>query len=148
MSTETTKNPYTEQVMRCSSLPKFPLYPQGVKELRETLRKHTATLDRAVRVMDRVIDKYDRCPTPKELTEVAREVAQEVEAVPQGCELCGGRPWISVEKLVWEFPNAEGDRRGKQYMGSGAERCQCAKGQWFRQKDRENDAKRAAGLPV
>ncbi len=147
MSTET-KNPYTEQVMRCSSLPKFPLYPQGVKELRETLRKHTSTLDRAVSVMDRVIDKYDRCPTPKELTEVAREVAQEVEAVPQGCELCGGRPWVSVEKMQFEFPNAHGVVCGKVYAASGAERCMCSKGQWFRQKDRENEAKRANGLPV
>lgn len=142
------KNPYNEQIMRFSSLPKFPMHPQGVKELRETLRRHTSTLDRATSVVDKLLDDLDRCPTPKELVAASAEVARQVEAVPHGCEICEGQPWVTVQKLVWEYPQAQGERRGKQYMADGSERCHCSKGQWFREKDRENKKKREAGLPV
>lgn len=69
-----------------------------------------------------------------------------------GCELCEGRPWVSVERTVFEFPRAYHDElrdlRGVAYRASGACRCDCAKGRWLRERDRENDARRAAGQPV
>ena len=144
----TKENPFTEQIMRCSSLQKFPLYPQGVKELRDTLRKHSQTLDRAVRVIDLVMAERDTCPTPKELAAIANEMNRQAESVPGGCEICEGQPWVTVEKLVWEFPKGKEGNRGIQYMAAGSERCHCTKGQWFRAKDKENAAKRAAGQPV
>ncbi len=118
MNTE--KNPFNEQIMRCSSLKKFPLYPQGVRELRDTLRKHTRTLDQAVQVIDLVMSEHDTCPSPRELIGLAVDIARQAEAVPTGCELCEGQPWITVRKLVWEFPRAAPANRGIQYTADGS----------------------------
>ena len=135
------KNPYNEQIMRCSSLKKFPLYPQGVKELREVLHKRTSNLEQAAQVIDRVMAEMDTCPSPRELTELAAEIVRSAEAAPIGCDICAGQPWISVEKVVT-------DPAGIRYVTAGSKRCNCAKGQWFQMKDRENKAKRDQGLPI
>lgn len=140
MSTER-KNPYNEQVMRLSSLGKFPLYPQGVTELREALRRNTATLDRATQVIDKVLNERETCPSPKELVFLAGELMRQVESAPEGCEMCGGHPWITIQKRVK-------DPSGVEYIAEGSKRCDCSKGHWFQQKDRENAAKRKEGLTV
>ncbi len=135
------KNPYNEQIMRLSALQKFPLYPQGVTELREALKKHSGTLDRATQVIDKIMGERETCPSPKELVFICGEVIRAAEAVPGGCEICGGGLWITIQRRVK-------DPSGVEYMADGAARCECSKGQWLRQKDQENAAKRKAGLAV
>lgn len=142
MTEEKQKNPYTEQIMRCSSLQKFPLYPQGVKELKETLRSSAQTPSRAERVIDKVMAERDTCPTPKELRQLAGEVLRAEDAAPTGCEICNGEPWVTVSKQIRDAITGELETR------LGSKRCHCAKGQWFRMKDAENKAKRDAGQPV
>ncbi len=115
-------------------------------ELGQAIERACGSDEHADRVVEQLMRGTFR-PVAGEIASAALATA-EVEVTPAGCELCGGRPWVSVEKLVWEFPKAAEGRRGLQYMGAGAERCECAKGQWFRQKDRENKSKREMGLPV
>ncbi len=137
----TKQNPYNDQIMRLSSLQKFPMYPQGITELREALRRGVGTMDRAERVIDRVVGERETCPTPRELTVICEEVIRASEAAPSGCEICNGHPWVSVSRRVIGPDRVP-------YMADGAKRCDCSKGQWFQSKDRENKQKRDAGLPV
>lgn len=141
------ENPYKAQAMRASGLRNFPLYPEGIKELRDILRG-AGTTERATRIMDRVLATLDFCPTPKELRVLSEQIQREEQQAPTGCMMCGGEQWVMVAKLVWEWPKNPPGRQGKQYQAEGSERCTCAKGQWLRDKDRENAAKRAAGQPV
>lgn len=133
---------HEKQVRRLCSL-RFSdkLGEDGIRELRDQLRGIAPKLDFATKVIDRAIQE-DQIPTPVDLARIASVLRKEAEAPsPQGCELCEGLPWITVQQKVR-------DPSGKIYMADGSERCQCPKGQWFRQKDRENEAKRKAGLPV
>ncbi len=139
---EIAKNPFQEQIMRCSALQRFPLYPEGIKELREAL-KHSAgnSMERARKVIDALMADRDTCPSPHEIRAAGEMVRQQEDRAPDGCEICRGQAWVSIQVT-------RPDINGIMMTFDGAKRCDCTKGQWFRQKDRENDAKRAAGLPV
>lgn len=138
----TPSNPYEEQIMRCSALNKFPLHPQGIKELRDTLRGIAGTTERARKIIDRVMQSNDACPTPHELKAVAAEVRRQEDLAPTGCPICNGEPWVTVEREVIDALSKLPMKR------LGSARCTCSKGQWFRMKDRENQIKREQGLPV
>jgi hypothetical protein len=70
-------------------------------------------------------------PTPGDIARTAQEFRQDAENAekgPPGCGACGNMNWVC------------GDH--------GAERCKCARGRWLLARDRENAAKRDAGLPL
>lgn len=90
---------------------------------------------KAQRVVENLMEGRFR-PTAAEIRDMAAAIPA-VEKSPDGCEICGGQPWVSVTKRAV-------DPSGVEYTTFGAKRCDCAKGQWFRQKDRENEAKRKA----
>ncbi len=115
-------------------------------ELLRALERNASSDRQATQIVDLLMEGKFR-PVPSEIRDAAEKVPGK-EPLPDGCDICGGEPWVMVERLVYEFPQAHPTLRGKQYMASGAARCTCAKGQYFRIKDRENTAKRAAGLPV
>ena len=119
---KTEHNVWTEQIMRCSALQKFPLFPEGVKELRDTLQRVAQTPALARKIMDLILDEREYCPTPKEIKEMAEDVKRKEEATPTGCDCCRGNPWVI---------SAAGD---------SMRRCECPKGQWFRSKDAERRA--------
>ncbi len=81
------KNPYGEQVMRCSSLQKFPLYPQGIKELRDTLQVVARTPAEAAQVIDRAMER-DTCPTPREIRAIANKLFIPESRPPANCSTC------------------------------------------------------------
>ena len=136
-----TKDLYMEQTMRCSGLMKFPQHPEGIKELRATLRGLAPTVALARQIIDAIMRDRDTCPTPHELTIIGGTIRRAAEQLPEGCDICAGQPWVSIEKVERDINEIE-------YVWSGARRCTCAKGRWFQMKDRENNALRAAGLPV
>ncbi len=115
--------------------------------LGKALQRCCKTDEIAVKVVERLMQGQFR-PTVAQITQTASEISHIDLELPEGCEICNGEPWVTVEKVVWEFPQAREGNRGVQYRAAGSERCRCTKGQWFRMKDRENDAKRAAGQPV
>ncbi len=132
MSTE--KNVWNEQIMRCSALQKFPLYPEGIRELRDTLKKAAQSPSRAERVMDRVLNEREYCPTPKELQQIAADILREEDETPAGCQDCGGTPWVTTQITVIDYYTRE------PMVREGARRCFCSRGNWFRSKDAERKA--------
>ncbi len=117
----TKANPFTEQIMRLSSLQRFPMYPQGITELRDTLKKSARTPERAKKTVDLLIYDREVCPTPREISDMAYSIAQKEECAPGGCEECRGLPWVQSDR--------------------GALRCSCPKGRWLLAKDRERAVK-------
>ncbi len=115
-------------------------------ELGRALERHAVSDQHGDRIVEALMRGTFR-PVPAEIAAMASEIPSQ-QVLPEGCDICAGQPWVSVERIQWEFPKAEGAMRGKQYIASGSKRCECAKGRWFQQKDCENEAKRAAGLPV
>ncbi len=116
MSTKT-EDPYIEQIMRFSGLQYFPAYPQGVKELRDTLKAVAGSAARAARIVARVLDDRETCPTPKDLKAVAAVIVEAEDSAPGSCSDCKGQPWVMKE--------------------TGMGRCSCPKGRWLAEKDRE-----------
>ncbi len=115
-------------------------------ELGRALEKYAGSDEHGDRIVEVLMQRTFR-PVASDIAAAALDMPV-LAPTPTGCEICDGQPWITVQKLVYEYPHMHPDRRGKQYMADGSERCQCTKGQWFRMKDRENKAKREAGLPV
>ncbi len=113
-------------------------------ELGRALEKHAASDEHADRIVEALMRGTFR-PTPAEIAAIAGDCRRN-ESLPAGCDICQGEPWVTVEKIQWEFPKAKEEARGKQYIASGSRRCECDKGRWFRAKDAENKAKAAGGL--
>lgn len=64
-------------------------------------------------------------PTPADIVEMAGRVGDpSAPEIPAGCERCGGELWVAVT-------------RGET---SGVERCNCARGQYLRSRDKERTA--------
>lgn len=72
---------------------------------------------RARAILDRLMEG-DICPTPNEIRRAANAIAEK-ESLPSGCGLCAGSAWVYPSD-----PNL------------GVHRCTCARGQWFREKDK------------
>lgn len=108
--------------------------------LGKAIQRYCKTEEIAAKVVERLMQGKFR-PTVAQITEAAEEISKVELRLPDGCDICAGQGWVSIEKVVT-------DPSGIQYVAAGAKRCDCAKGQWYRMKDRENAAKRAAGLPV
>lgn len=129
------RDAYMEQILRLSTLQGFPSFPEGIKELRTQLRGVAPQPDFARQVIDRAMAERQFSPTPHDLQAIAQALRQEADAVPTGCEICEGRPWITIERTVID------SYTGQPMLRSGSKRCNCAKGRWFQEKDRERKAK-------
>ncbi len=134
------KNPFTEQIMRCSALQYFPVHPEGVKELRDCLRGVAGSEQIAKRIVDAAIAEGPSCPKPSDLMRIARAIkgADEQLTIPAGCKGCSGTGWKIVSRRRFDrIANLE-------IECEGSERCDCAKGRYLATKD----AERAAGQPA
>ncbi len=145
------------QVSRLVSLPAkdkeaFGVEPQQIRnDLGSSLERFCSSDDEAQRVVDWLVFTRDAesrkfRPAPGEIPDAVREV-REIEARGsttgiEGCDICDGQPWITITRRIIDPVTKQAEDR------LGSQRCHCDKGQWFRQKDRENNAKREAGQPV
>ncbi len=98
------------------------------------IQQHCKTESIAEKVVERLIQGKFR-PSVGEIARAAAEISNAETILPHGCEICMGQPWITVQKTVIDHYT------GQPQVREGAQRCDCAKGQWFRMKDRENKAK-------
>jgi hypothetical protein len=96
-----------KQIGRLSGCSFFPTMEDGIRELVDTLMKHTKSEERARRVIDLALETSGKCPTPFDLVQLCRSIG-EGSKLPDGCQECGGGNWRFTE--------------------SGATRCVCARG--------------------
>ncbi len=87
----------TTQIMRMSGLDFFPPDSAGLTELSRTLGNCAASEDHARRIIDRWIEKHEKCAKPMDLAAVAADIPVG-KVAPEGCGKCL-RGWRSFERL-------------------------------------------------
>lgn len=82
------------------------------------------------------VDSSSWCPTPHDLRNIAGELRDKAKKAPLGCQVCQGSGWRSFQKHVDPLND------GKGYMADYADFCDCERGRWMRQceKDRKTEA--------
>jgi hypothetical protein len=108
-----------QQIVRLSACSYFPTIDGGIRELVDTLVKHTKSEEHARRVIALALETSSNCPTPYDLVQLCRGTG-EGSALPNGCRECGGGYW--------------------RLTAAGATRCDCARGKALAAMDAGRDA--------
>ena len=99
------------------------------KELVTALKTRARDLEHARRIVERILETAETCPTPAQLAAVAANVDPDNGRMPPACKLCleNGGYYVHTERIIGS----------KRVNFSG--RCQCPRGRFLAAKDRENE---------
>jgi len=121
--TKPTKKVCTAQIGRLMVFENsFPKQATGIQELIDTLCQIAHTEDHAKRVIDRALSASEFCPMPVDLKRIAAATPIK-ETAPDGCGLCD---------YGWKRVDKEGQ--------GGVRRCDCVRGRYFAELDRQRAA--------
>jgi hypothetical protein len=125
-----------EQCKRLSSLPMIePKTPEGKREIKDTLLRNCQSNEHVTEVITRFLegDEDPGCMPIAALVRIAKKTRR-VDEPPPGCHRCGLGPDEFTGEMRWA-PHIAIDM-GKNY--SFASRCDCERGLWFQDRDRES----------
>lgn len=106
------------QIARLSACSYFPTMEGGIRELVDTLQRHTKSEEHARRVITLALETSGNCPAPFDLVQLCKGTG-EGTALPGGCSKCDGN---------WRITEA------------GAIRCNCVRGKMLTAMDQERGA--------
>jgi len=66
-----------------------------IRELVDALQDHCETAVHAERVIDSILEGFDRCPMPRDIRRIAFELRP--PSPPVFCGACGGSGWLTKE---------------------------------------------------
>jgi len=85
-----------EQVKRLHwLLPANAVNRDAIRELVDALENHSETAVHAERVVDSILEGFDRCPMPRDIRRIAFELRPPSPSV--FCGACGGSGWLTKE---------------------------------------------------